>query len=248
MLEWVPIALALSGQPSAAAGGEPDAQMVAETIDEATELAARGRHVEALDVVTRARDRVDDPRLTYMEAQLLRFTGDCDAAIERYHEFLETDPDSVDRQYARASIEECGGDPDAAPPLPAQEPTVREPEPEPAAFVPPPSAVVDDPAPTNAGRAPVQRSPRATSIGLLIGGGAGVLVGAGLLGAGFGVRGAAVNGGLTLERYQDRERTAAGLGASGIVVMSVGAAVLTAGLIHALATKRRRTQARVAAW
>lgn len=244
MPEWLSLALmlGLTGQP-VSTPAEDEAQIVAEAIEDATELASRGQHAAALDVVTRARQRFDDPRLTYMEAQLLRLTGDCDTAVERYREFLGTEPDAVDRQYALESIEECGGDPN---PPAESEPSIPEPKLEPD--VPPPSAVELEPVPANLGPAPRSRDPRPTSLGLLISGGAGIVVGGVLLGAGFGVRAAAIDGGLTLEDYQGRERTAGGLGVSGVVVMSMGAALLTAGVIHALVSKRRRTQDRVASW
>ena len=167
-----------------------------------------------------------------MEAQLLRLSGDCTEALDRYRDFLATEPPAEDRAVAEANVKTCeeqvGEQPEPPPP------PVVEPDPE-----PPPAPIVTAPPRDDA----PQQSKRevAVTIALWTTGAVVLATGAGLYGGAWSERNAARRDTLTLDQYLERERRAEVLSGVGIAGLAVGGAILVAAAIRqAIVAKRRR--------
>jgi tetratricopeptide (TPR) repeat protein len=128
-----------------------------------------GAYAQAIDAFERGR-RIDaHPDFLYALAQAHRKRGDCAAAIPLYQAFLATQPPEEEARRAQANLERC---PRAAAPL-ATEPSFAMPPP--ALATSPPVATPEPPATAE----PVGPAWYADVTG-------GVLMGAGLIGAGVG--------------------------------------------------------------
>jgi hypothetical protein len=214
----------------AAPAQEPDPVDAAIGIAQAQ--AAAGRFDEALATIRDARATSSDPDLVFVEAQLLRLSGDCTAALDRYRDFLATDPPAEDRAVAEANVKTCEDQVEAEPEPPP--PPLVEAKPE-----PPPPPVVTTPPPDDT--PPRSKREVAVTIALWSTGAAVLATGAGLYGGAWSERNGARRDTLTLDQYLERERRAEVLSGVGIAGLAVGGAILVAAAIRqAILAKRRR--------
>ena len=145
--------------------------------------------------------------------------GDCEAAVSTLERFRQTEPDPRDDEAAAEIIAQCREVAEPEPPPPPSSPS----EPPPATDGPPPKAAKGD---------------RASWA--LLGSGAGlVVVGGVLYGTAYGVLRPRDRMESEFERDASRSRS---LAISGVVVASVGAAVLITGLARLLSRKQRASR------
>lgn len=213
---------------SAAASGEPEPPAVNAAADPAVragELFRDGEYAEAAAAFEQAYERTGDPAFLFGRAQALRRAGNCGAAIDVFEQFIATGPPEPDVRAARDVIAACrailGED--------AVEPIEPEPAPEPL----PPDAVDEPPPPAR----------RDVTGGVLMGVGAGVLVGGvALYGASFARAGARAE---TEQAYEQRRRSVRAMAATGVTLMITGGALLVGGAVR-YAIVARRSGGRVA--
>lgn len=189
-----------------------------------------GRFAEAADAFELAYDAAPHTELLWAWAQAVRLAGRCQAAIELYRRYLATDPATTDVEDARSNIRLCGGDPDA--------PVAIESTPPPP--VVPPEA--DLPPPPPAPRRPIE-DPLGHTLtwpGLAIAG-----AGAAMLSVAHVRRDRAEAAG-DEAGYRNALRGAPALSQAGIAVLTVGGALLTAGIVRftVLAVRARKAARR----
>lgn len=212
--------VALASEPAAASH---DPRAADEAYAQAEQAYARGEMLEAAEALRRAYALDPRPMFLYRRGHALREAGSCRAAIGSFEAFIAVTTAPEDRKVAQEWIDHCQR-------VLATEP---EPEPEPELQPDPEPVPVAEPSP-----------PRIDRWGL-----AGVGVGSGLAVAGgalFGSSYAVANGGSATQtepEYLARERRTAALSSSGIVMLSVGGAVLVAaGIRLAVVASRRRSE------
>ncbi len=171
-----------------------------------------------------------DPRPEYVfaQAQALRFSGDCDAAVPRYRAFIALDPPADAVTEARGHIDACGGESTASPPPEPSPPPASDPTP-----VTSPPAIDDETRPV---ARPWWRDPAGHVLGWS--GVAFVGVGAGLWGEGMARRrrGEAAS---DEQAYRDARRGGATMVSVGIPLVSVGGALVLAAITRFAVVGRR---------
>ncbi len=223
------------------AAAAPAAADVDGAIEAAKVRAAAGDYDGALATVRAARQRNDDPDLIFVEAQLLRISGDCGAALERYDEFLARDPPAEDRveveRYITACEEQVG-----------PRPALVTPPPDPASM-PAPTDSPTEPRPSGLEPSPPPNPPPATrdrvGLALWISGGVLLAGGTGVYASSWVLRGRAERGDPTLDDYLARERRASVLNGVGLATMSVGVAILLAATVRHVIRRRQRRESGV---
>lgn len=197
--------------------------------DEAVAAWERQDWPAAADAFGRAFADDPKPELLWAQAQALRFAQDWQAAIDAYERFIALGPPELDVANARTNIERCRAK------LAAQAPVV-----EPS---PPPPRVEPDTVPPR----PVAPTPRrridAASIGLLVGGLAGVAVGTGLVASGQ-VLGARAGGSGTEKGYREAIGDARLRNGIGFAFLSVGGALLVGSAIRFAILRQKRARER----
>jgi tetratricopeptide (TPR) repeat protein len=188
---------------------------------------AEGRWEDALVALDRAHEVDPRPEYLFMQAQVLRTHARCPEAIEKYREFLATAPPREDVLSAQAGLQLCGVE-------------------EPAPADPP----VDDPPPAPPPEEPTRRvSSTAVTHALVWPGLAVAGVGTGLLVAAH-TRIARAREEPTEPEFEETARASPAMSQAGIALVSIGGAVLVAGIVHAIVVatrkKRVRDHARVA--
>jgi tetratricopeptide (TPR) repeat protein len=192
---------------------------------------AEGRWEDALAALDRAHEVDPRPEYLFMQAQVLRTHERCPEAIEKYREFLATAPPREDVLSAQAGLQLCG---------------VEEPAPAPPPVDPP----VDDAPPPPPPKEPTRRvSSTAVTHALVWPGLAVAGVGTGLLVAAH-TRMARAREEPTEPEFEETARASPAMSQAGIALVSIGGAVLAAGIVHAIVVatrkKRDRHHARVA--
>ncbi len=186
-----------------------------------------GQFLEAAQEFALAFESTHEPVFLFAQAQALRRAGSCGGAIEVLRQYLESAPDKADQAEAERIIAACEDILNTS--------STRDPAPPPA---PEPRASAADAAP------PHVRSILTDRWGAsLTGAGVGsVAVGAILLGTGYRMS----RPGLLPEAdYEVRQRRVRGLSTSGTVLLSVGGALLLAGVVrYAIVARRRRPATR----
>ena len=224
------IILALVSSSAAAADPKPLEPKARVLVDRGLEAYRDGRYEEAIRELSAAYEI--DPRreILFNWAQAERLSGDCDAAIPLYQEFLDSDPPSAQAKQARRLIEKCD---------------VFKPKGDRPAAGPPPGGLVDiepgpDPEPERdrRERAPAAPSTREDGPVWYRDAWGGALVGVGLVGVGLGATflvlsersfddaGAA----RTYPDYDARFDEAVSSRRIGVVGLTLGAALVAAGV------------------
>lgn len=226
MLRAIVVALSLF---VASPGGSPLESAEAQAaFDEAMAAFERGDYAEAEAALKRAYHHEPDPELLYARAQMLRSLGDCERAATLYRAYLATNP--AKREDAEENLARC---------LALLETQ--------GASSPGPTAIAAEPEPAPAG--PLQPAPQPTpqprrwrpdgwtvalgSVGLVATG-----VGAALVPVS--IRGAAQASGRTDHQGYRQDYTRARRGyVAGVIVLSVGSALLVATVVQAIVRARR---------
>lgn len=194
---------------------------------EAQAAFAEDRWEDAVAALARAYELDARPEYLFMQAQVLRAHDRCDDAIALYRRFIASAPPREDVLAAQAALELCGAPAVEQPPEPPPPEPVRDPVDSPPAPPPPRRA---DPL-THALVWP----------GLAVGG-----VGIGLVAAGH-VRADRAGDASSEPEFDRRSTSAVRMAQAGIVLGSIGAAVLVGGIVRAgIVRGRRRSAARVA--
>ncbi len=191
------------------------------------------RWTDAADEFAIAWEEESEPDLLWAWAQALRLGRRCAAAVEVYRRFLATSPTPAQIEDTRANIRLCGEDPDA---LPTTEP-------------PPPPTPDRDGLPADMG--PTEPTPPipppaardAWGHALVWPGLAIAAVGAGLLGTAHRRVDDATNAPDDVT-FRDRTDNAPALANAGIGLLSVGSAVLTAGIVRFIVVGVRHRRAK----
>jgi hypothetical protein len=161
-----------------------------------------------------------------MQAELVRRQGRCEEALELYKRFLSENPPAEDISAAERSMEECRAEVEPAP-------------------APPPAAVApetDPPPPRAAPPAPRRWYADPLGNGLFWPGLAVAAAGSGLLGAAHRNRAAAEDAD-SEPAYLDTLGAAPEMSAAGIALLSVGGALMLAGVIrYAVVARRAKRQ------
>lgn len=194
---------------------------VDEAIDAARAKAGEGDMAGAVEIIRAARSKQDDPDLIFVEAQLLRISGDCVGALPLYEEFLATTPPDEDRAEVEGYVETCRAEVPEPEPIPEPPPPEATPEPDPD---PQPEPVEPPP--------PTETRPDRIGLALWITGGVLAVGGGATYGAAWGLRGQADAGNPTLDEYLDREQRARTLGGVGLATLGVGVGVLVAATVR----------------
>lgn len=191
--------------PTDASASEP----VEDPAARAARLFGAGEFLEAAEAFEEAFAISGDPALVFGRAQALRRAGNCGAAIDEFERFIALGPPQPDIDEANEVIEACNrvlgiaaGD-DPKPPV-AAAPT----------DVPPP--------PPPKPRRPWHRDP--AGIALLTGGITVAALGGGLLGGSYAR--ASDRGGESETEWTSRGRSVRTLSITGIVALSIGAALM----------------------
>lgn len=204
----------------------------------AEDFAAAAAAVEAAYIIE------PNPILLYPWAQAERSRGNCAAAVELYQRFLDSGPSEDAATPARENMQRCQEQLDAeaeAEPVedePVDEVIEDEPEPE---AKPEPATPKDD--------APKAKAWYADPVGgVLVGVGvAGVGVGAGLLGVASS-RAKKVADEEQHTDYLDARDRATGLRNGGAIALSVGGALVLAGVVRYVLVAKKGKQGKATAW
>jgi len=241
------LSLVLSSVLMSAAGPDdllsnPEAQTL---VAEAQILFAEGNFGEASKLIEKAYLIEPVPELLFPWAQAEREQGNCRAAVDLYNRMLEEIPEGPMADSARQNIERCEeelGDeePVVAAPIIEEEP---EPEPEP------------DPAPAPVKTGEDDDRPKAKQWYKDPAGG--VLTGLGVVGVGAGTALLIVAGSTaknapdapSVTDYNDQSDQAVTQRNAGAGVLSVGGALLVAGIVrYALVAKKNKASATASVW
>jgi tetratricopeptide (TPR) repeat protein len=185
-----------------------------------------GRWEDALAALERAYGLDPRPEYLFMQAQVLRTHERCPEAIERYREFIATAPPREDVLSAQAGLQLCG-----VPQADTAAPVARAPD----APSPRPSPAPDEP--------PRKRGPDPIAHALIWPGLAIAGVGTGLL-VGAHTRLARARREDTEPEFERISRATPAMGKAGIALLSIGGAVLIAGLVRQIVVSRRAKNAR----
>lgn len=188
---------------------------------EAERAFADGRWEDALAALDRAHEIDPRPEYLFMQAQVLRTHERCPEAIAKYREFLATAPPREDVLSAQAGLQLCG----VKEPAPAQPETPTDVPPSPPPSEPKPR--VSSTAITHALVWP----------GLAVAG-----VGTGLL-VGAHTRKARAQDEPTEPEFEQTARATPAMSQAGIALVSIGGAVLVAGIVHAIVVAARKKRA-----
>lgn len=233
---------------SAAAGpdellSDPEAQIL---VAEAQILFAEGNFADAAKLIEKAYLIEPVPELLFPWGQAEREQGNCRAAVDLYNRMLEEIPEGPMADAARGKIEQCeeemGPEEEIVPvvdPDPIEEDPLEE----------------EDPAPAPTPVKPKDDEPKAKKWyldpagGVLTGlGVAGVGAGAALLGVASSTANNAPNA-ATVGDYNDDSDRAVTFRNAGAGVLSVGGALLVAGIIrYALVAKKNKASATASVW
>ncbi len=183
----------------------------------------------ARDALARAYQLDPNPFFLFGRGRLAAEAEDCDEAVALMREFLERYPGADGSEDARSMIRACGE---------TETPEVqREPEP------PPPAAAPPQPEPTD--HPPTRSWHRDPAAGVLVGSGAvGVAAGVGLY-VGAVVERNGAEEAPTTDAYRDSVERARGLRTGGLILASVGGALVVGGIArYVIVARRGRSQAR----
>lgn len=201
--------------------------------DQAEVFWAQGDLDGARDALARAYQLDPNPFFLFGRGRLAAEAEDCDQAVALMREFLERYPEADGSDDARSVIQACGETE-----TPAVQPE-SEPEPPPPT-VPPPAPVQADPTDDQPARS-WRRDPAG---GILLGAGAvGVAAGLGLYVGALVERNGAEDS-ATTDAYRDSFERARGLRTGGLILASVGGALVVGGIVrYTVVARRGRSQA-----
>ncbi|MEM7156738.1 MAG: hypothetical protein AAF799_28070 [Myxococcota bacterium] len=190
---------------------------------------AEGRYEDAAEILARAYEDDPRPELLFAWAQAERYAGQCEGAIVRYRQFLQSEPAADVEQMAQDAIEACQEELDEAEPEPEPEPEPElEPEIEPQTAAPPDDSGRIDRVPRRGVDAAI-RDPWAhafTWSGIAV-----ITVGTGLVGEAHRRRGVSRQA-IDEQAYRDALEGAPTLSRAGIAVIAGGAALFVAGVVR----------------
>jgi tetratricopeptide (TPR) repeat protein len=203
---------------------------------DAATLFRLGRYREAADAFAREHASNPDPALLFGRAAALKRSGDCLSALDAFEDFIEADPPQPDVEEAQRQIEDCRTIVEATAAAATQRPV---------------SSTYDGGSPPDERTRPQTRRHAASKPwyrdplgGALVGIGTPVLLtGVGLYAGGFALAGRPQPG--AQSQHESRRETVRALAVSGISLMAVGAAAVSAGAVRWALLARRKNRARL---
>ncbi|MBL4687984.1 MAG: hypothetical protein JKY37_25560 [Nannocystaceae bacterium] len=207
--------------PESAPSTEPEETLPADPAARAGVLFELGRFAEAASAFADAYVATEDPVFLFGRAQALRRAGNCAAAIGVLQAFIDTSPPKPDVVEAQRVIDACRA-------------VLGEPDPEPQSEPEPVASLVDTSVPPDRERPPWLRD---VPGGVLLGVGAFVTVaGVGTYAGAFAM---ARDRSEPESDFEDRSQRVRSTAAAGIVLMTVGGALIVGGIIRYAIVARR---------
>lgn len=183
----------------------------------------RGDYTTAAALAEAAYAENPDPTLLFSAGEAFLAAGDCEGATRSFERFLGSGPPKIDADAARQRMATCAQKEEDVRPSPPP-PSAAAPDPEPPSIQPPP---------------PIARDPLflGTLIGgvVVAGGGAALLVASrqGATDAAFAP---------TEDAWEAKVAQSRGLATAGVVLVSLGGALLVGAVTRAIVLRRRRNR------